>query len=227
MEPYSSISVEILVRRCSESAEPALWEEFVRRFHRVIATVVMRTARKLGDDSRQTVDDLVQETYLKLCVDKFRLLREFEQRHSNAFYGYIKVVAANVVRDHFRGRHSGKRDVPLLTQEANLDSVRSGYQDSCSSVSIERNLLLCEINTHLETCTRGADQKRKCQIFWLYYRAGLSAAAIAALPTVGLTTKGVESLILRITRDVRVLMCGSRAVDKGRDEQVDEGILPA
>jgi RNA polymerase sigma-70 factor (ECF subfamily) len=227
MEPYSSISAEVLVRRCSESAEPALWEEFVRRFHRVIATVVMRTARNLGDGSRQTIDDLVQETYLKVCQDKCRLLREFDLRHTDAFYGFIKVIAANVVRDHFRARRSGKRDVDLLTPGADLDSVGSEKQDFGGSVSIERTLLLREIDAHLEACTRGPDQKRKCQIFWLYYRAGLSAAAIAVLPTVGLTTKGVESLILRITRDVRLRMCGPQAIEREPDKQVDKGILPA
>ena len=69
METYSSISTQELVRRCSASRNPEAWEEFVRRFHRLIATVVLRTAGKLGDSSRQTADDLIQETYLRLCKD--------------------------------------------------------------------------------------------------------------------------------------------------------------
>jgi len=48
-------------------------------------------------------------------------------------------------------------------------------------------------------------------VFWLYYRAGFTASAIASLPTVGLTTKGVESLIFRLTRIVRENLAGPLA----------------
>jgi len=37
---------------------------------------------------------------------------------------------------------------------------------------------------------------RDCAIFWLYYRQGLTAKAIAQLPDIGLTVKGVEKYIV-------------------------------
>jgi RNA polymerase sigma-70 factor (ECF subfamily) len=40
-------------------------------------------------------------------------------------------------------------------------------------------------------------------IFLLYYRQGLTASEIAALPALGLTTKGVESIIARLTHMIR------------------------
>jgi hypothetical protein len=80
MESYSSISIEELVRRCTASRSPEAWEEFVRRFHRLIAAVILRTASRLCEASKQTVDDLIQETYLKLCADDFRVLRGFENK---------------------------------------------------------------------------------------------------------------------------------------------------
>ena len=52
MESYSSLSIEELVRRCSASRSADAWEEFVRRFHRLIATVILRTAARLGDSSK-------------------------------------------------------------------------------------------------------------------------------------------------------------------------------
>src|SRR5580658_950916 len=118
METYASLSIENLVRRCATSHSPEAWQEFVRRFHRLIATVTLRTAGRLGDASKQTVDDLIQETYLKLCADDFRILRSFEQQHPDAFTGYIKVVTANVVRDHFKSAHSKKRGAGNLEQLA-------------------------------------------------------------------------------------------------------------
>ena len=148
MESYSSLSIEELVRRCSASRSADAWEEFVRRFHRLIATVILRTASRLGDSSKQTVDDLIQETYLKLCADDFRILRSFEQQHPDAFIGYVKVVAANVARDHFKSFHTKKRGAGHVEQ-LEEDFVPLAADDSAGSPqSIERAILIQEI-THL------------------------------------------------------------------------------
>ena len=142
MESYSSLSIEELVRRCSASRSADAWEEFVRRFHRLIATVILRTAARLGDSSRQTVDDLIQETYLKLCADDFRILRSFEQQRPDAFIGYVKVVAANVARDHFKSFHTRKRGAGHVEQ-LEVDFVPLAGDDSAGSPqSIERAVLI-------------------------------------------------------------------------------------
>ena len=227
MESYSSISIEELVRRCSASRSAEAWEEFVRRFHRLIATVILRTASRLGDSSKQTVDDLIQETYLKLCADNFRILRSFEQHHPGAFTGYVKVVTANVVRDHFKTSHTQKRGSGHL-ERIEEDFVPPAGEDSLGSPkSIERAVLIQEIARHLELSVAGPEQERNRQIFWLHYRAGLSARAIAELPGIGLSTKGVESIILRVTRDLRQRMAQPRLAVHDQVQPAPEGFLPA
>jgi RNA polymerase sigma-70 factor (ECF subfamily) len=47
------------------------------------------------------------------------------------------------------------------------------------------------------------ESKRDRTIFWLYYRQGFSAREIAELPGLGLTQKGVESCIHRLTNMLR------------------------
>jgi RNA polymerase sigma-70 factor (ECF subfamily) len=143
---YASVSPEELVLACRQTDDVAAWREFVCRFHRLIATVALRVARRWGESSPQLIDDLVQETYLKLCGDNFRMLRKFKSDHPDAFCGYLNVVTANLVHDHF---------------------------------------------------------KRDRKLFWLYYRVGLTADAIAGLQSIGLSTKGVESNLLRLTRLLR------------------------
>jgi RNA polymerase sigma-70 factor (ECF subfamily) len=227
MESYSSISIEELVRRCAASRSAEAWEEFVRRFHRLIATVIIRTANRLGDSSKQTVDDLIQETYLKLCADNFRILRSFEQQHPDAFTGYVKVLTANVVRDHFRSFHTKKRGAGHLEQIGE-DFVPAAGEDSAGSPkSIERAVLILEITHHLDICLAGPDQERNRQIFWLHYRAGFSARAIADLPGIGLTTKGVESIIMRVTKDVRERVADPRLGLQNQIQREPEGFLPA
>ena len=227
MESYSSISIEELVRHCAVSRTPEAWEEFVRRFHRLIATVTIRTASRLGDSSKQTVDDLIQETYLKLCADDFRVLRSFEQHHPDAFTGYVKVVTANVVRDHFKASYTKKRGAGHLEQMED-DFVPAAGEDSAGSAkSIERAVLIQEITRHLDICADGPDKERNTRIFWLHYRAGLSARAIADLAGIGLTTKGVESIIIRITKELRERMAEPKFGVQDQVRRGPEGFLPA
>jgi RNA polymerase sigma-70 factor (ECF subfamily) len=55
------------------------------------------------------------------------------------------------------------------------------------------------------------NQERDRTVFWLYYQQGFSAKAIAALPSIGLSEKGVESAILRLTREVRNRLATTRS----------------
>jgi RNA polymerase sigma-70 factor (ECF subfamily) len=224
---YSSISIEELLRRCSASGEIDAWGEFVRRFHRLIAIVVLRTANRLGDCPPQTADDLIQETYLKLCADNCRLLRNFDERHPNAFPGFVKVVAANVVRDHFKASYSRKRGDHKVESISEATVPAAGDDSIGSPKKIERAVLIQEVQDHLEFCGAGEEHDRNVRIFWLYYRAGLSAGAIAALPGMGLTTKGVESTLLRITKELRARMTASNPVRKDPSQNLAKGVSPA
>src|SRR5260221_3887112 len=107
MDPRK-LSAQELVSYCLDSQDQAAWTEFVRRFQPLIAGVVTKCLFKRKRPKPDLIDDLVQETYLKLCANDFKALRNFTFRHDNAFFGFLKVVAANVVEDYFRGTDSKK-----------------------------------------------------------------------------------------------------------------------
>ena len=223
MGPYSSLSVEELVRRCANSGEIAAWEEFVRRFHRLIAKVILRTCDRFGDSSNRTVDDLIQDTYLKLCAHHFRLLREFDHRHPNAFLGFLQVVARNVARDFFK-RKRIETDVEPLPE---YHTPGLNLKSPDDHLLVERKLLIQEVERHVDVCVKGPDQDRNRRIFWLRHQAGLSAAEIARLPGINLTHKGVESLNMRILHCVRERMAARKPEQPDTKPKPDEGILPA
>ena len=142
-----------------------VWEEFVRRFHRLIASVVLRTATRFGDSSRQTVDDLIQETYLKLCAGQYRVLRNFEEQHPDAFLGYIKVLAANVVRDHFKASYSQKRGANQVDEIKDEFVAAAGEDSTGSPKSIERAVLIQEVKHHLAFCLHRAGSETQPKHF--------------------------------------------------------------
>ena len=225
MATLSSISIEELVRRCASSSDPELWQEFVNRLHSLIAKIVYRVAAQMGDCSCQTVDDLIQETYLRLCAKDCQVLRNFEHRHDRAFLNFIQVIAANVTRDHFRSAYVRKTTRIPSDDATGEDLLPATAESAGSSKTIEREILIREVECHLEKCTTGPDQERNRKIFWLYYRTGLSASEIAALPGIGLATKGVETLILRMGKEVRCCLAESR--DHAKSVRTHEGTLPA
>jgi RNA polymerase sigma-70 factor (ECF subfamily) len=193
-----------LIRACAELGDGAAWEEFVARFRIPISLAIKRTACRWGKDPAQLVDDLLQETYLKLCADKCRLLFEFAQQHPDeAVLGYIKTIAINVTHDHFKSLHSRKRGAGETDQL--LDDFEPVAQGGSfgGPEAMEREVFLKQVHEQLQTCAAGSNQERDCLIFWFYYLQGMTAKAIAALATVKLTAKGVEAVIYRLTRCVR------------------------
>ena len=205
-----SISVEQLIRACAESNDPDAWREFVARFNRPISLSIIRTAYRWGEILQDVVDDLVQETYLKLCADKCRRLREFAEKHPESVVGYVKTIAVNVTHDHFKSVHSQKRGSGEISQPIEGLEPQSHGGSLGNQDAMEREILLREVERCLETRSKGPDRERDRLIFWLYYQQGIAAKAIATLPTIGLTAKGVESIILRLTRLVREHMVDMR-----------------
>jgi RNA polymerase sigma-70 factor, ECF subfamily len=197
------MSLEELLKACAENGSAADWEEFVRRFHTIIAAVALRTAQRWGNAPSSLVDDLIQETYLKICRHRTRLLSEFTPHHPEAFYGYLKVVTANVVHDHFRAERSQKRGSGRPEESVDEVPVAACYAMTSSTENAERDILLKEVDTALCSSLAGKERMRDRAIFWLYYRYGLSALEIAFLPSISLTVKGVESVIHRLTQLVR------------------------
>jgi RNA polymerase sigma-70 factor, ECF subfamily len=206
---YAQLSSIDLIRICIGSSDERAWTEFISRFQVVIASAVLRTARLWGDPSRAQLDDLIQDTYLKLCDDNYRLLRAFRPRQEDSIYGYLKVVAANIVHDRFKAERAQKRGASQTESDGELLNVASaaGVDDSFEIVS--RRLQLEQIERVLRRVNDGKDHERNRTIFWLRHRQGLTASEIAAIPAIGLTTEGVETVLLRLTSMIRSHIIGS------------------
>lgn len=197
---YSDLSHSDLVQACLASDEDA-WTEFTVRYSPVISLAVLRTARRWGDTSKPLLEDLVGDTYAKLFANNFALLRNFEFRTENAIFGFLKVVATNVVHDHFRRIHNKKHGDEVPMEDVYL-SPDPPIPSNTATEEIERNVLIKEVEDVLWEVT-GPEGERDRTIFWFHHRYGFTAEAIAELQYLGLTVKGVESVIYRVTKAVR------------------------
>jgi RNA polymerase sigma-70 factor (ECF subfamily) len=185
------------------AVSPERWETFVSRIHGLIAGMVARTLRQSATTPvPDLVDDLVQDTYLKLCADNLAALRRFRGGRPEALVAYLRAVAFSVTRDHLRAAVTEKRGsgrVDSLDADPAAVPAASGSADA----SLDRQVLLNQIDRWLAGEGGAPTSRRDRWIFWLYYRHGLTARAIASIPSVGLTAKGVESTLHRLTSAAR------------------------
>lgn len=207
---YQVLADDDLVRECAAHSCPEAWEEFIRRFQPQIATVVARACREWGEARQEVKEDLIQNTYLKLWANNCSVLKRYEPRHQNSFRGYLKVVSANLVYDWFRKEHPIDDKTDELKPDIN--PTRGSHGDD--------EIFFHEVDDILRQRGDGPAEERERAIFWLYYRQGLTAREIAAIPALNLTVKGVESCIFRLTMYVKRKLLGG---DPGKNPG---GILP-
>jgi RNA polymerase sigma-70 factor, ECF subfamily len=197
---YLNRSPADLVRLCAEKDQLA-WEEFVRRYHRPMALVILRVLRRQGELSTALLDDLLQETYVALCANDYRLLRHFVERHRDSLAALLRVVAANVTHDQIRARSCLKRGGDRNQAYADLQLIDSATPGD-EAKRIEREIQLDEIDRLLQRAPKPISCRDR-DIFWLHFRAGMSARAISELPFIQLTAKGVETSLYRTLEFIR------------------------
>src|SRR5690349_12334255 len=154
------IPIRELLHLCLGSDDQERWQQFVRRTQPLIANVIINTLRRWREPSPSLVDDLIQETYLKLFANDRKALRGIRNEYENTILGYLKVVASNVTRDHFRQPANKTVEVELA------DPVLPPSPDGFDRIQFMR--LKDQIDARLEklpaeTCARDR------MIFWLYY----------------------------------------------------------
>src|SRR5580658_4693722 len=112
----SRTSVNELAKACAHSVDAAEWGEFVRRCTPLASLVALRISRMwVSDPSPATVDDIVQEVFLKLCEQERRILRDFKPRGEDSFFALLRVITASVANDYFRRQNSEKRGGKVVT----------------------------------------------------------------------------------------------------------------
>ena len=200
---YSSLTLKDLICLCAGPRDEEAWEEFVARMGKPIRAIITRTAALWGSPSLWVVDDLIQVTYLKLWDGGRNLLRDFAIQRPEAILAYLKKTAANTTHDYFKHRvcHSSGGDRPHVST-SDIDP-QAGAELHGSPDTIDFGVFLREIDEHLRHCLTGSDPERDRTIFWLYFRQGMTTQEIASLAGIGLTAKGVGSVIDRLKDSIR------------------------
>jgi len=194
------IPIRELLQLCLDTDAEEHWREFVRRTQPLIASVIINTVRRWKQPAPSLVDDLIQNTYVKLLDNDRKALRSIKNEYENAIFGFLKVVASNVVQDHFRKPVNKADEVEVS------DAVLPPGHDERERLEFSDKKK--EVQKILATLSSSETYERDVAIFWFFYEQGYTAKEISLLPNVGLTVKGVEAVTLRLTRYLRERLDG-------------------
>ena len=187
------MTIAEILEACLNTSDQGAWIEFVQRFQPLIAASVFRVMRRYGASHAPLADDLIQETYLRLCRNNCRALRTFEARHESALLGYLKVVATTVAIDYFRAQSSQKRRVVM---EEEVDHSEVG---AAPFHLIEQSALLEELDRFL-ACSQ---TKKGPNDLLALLSSGLFGKGYRRYTNFWLDAEGIESCIYRLTQLLR------------------------
>jgi len=191
-----------LAQLCAYSADAPEWEEFVRVAMPVVGLAARRVCEVWGDRSTATVNEIVQEVFVKLCEDDRRVLREFEDRGEDSFLKLLRIITATVGTDHFRKLKAEKRGGSFAASSVEPRAVADDLHDARATRALEILGLYAQLDGLLRLYPNKVSARDR-RLFWLHYNLGMTAEAISRIPTMGLSSKGVESALMRLTRLLR------------------------
>ena len=196
---YSGCSLQEVAKACLETGTEEAWCEFVRRTQTDLSGTVRRACFRYRLDPYEHSDDLVQGVYLKLVEKPFKLLKRLACLDDKGIILYLRAVATNRTTDLYR--RLGKQAENLFSTDS-LESLNQELPDN-NPIDADRTLMFQKVNQIVSESLSGPNAVRDRAVFWLYFREGLSARQIAAVPGIGLSESDVEVLLRRLIRILR------------------------
>jgi RNA polymerase sigma-70 factor (ECF subfamily) len=86
------------------------WDGFVRRYAGLIVSAVRGVARDQAE-----AEDLVQDVFLRLCKDGFRLMRSYDPARAG-LSTWLTIVARSTARDALRRKHLPSTPIDLVPE---------------------------------------------------------------------------------------------------------------
>ncbi len=181
-----------LLERCLRD-DPVAWQALADHLRPCVVRVL---ARALARVDRAAIEDLEQETWLRLLAQDRAQLRQAAAMSVAAVERLATTIALNLVRDHCR-KIAVRKAIPVDTLVPLFARESPGPESL-----VTRAERLARSRPTAEDLAGSTDPQRDLLIWTAYYEDGATPREIAALE-LGISLKGIESVIHRLTQKVR------------------------
>jgi len=123
------MKIRDLISQCLNNNKKA-WEEFVYTYSKFIKNVLYRYLNNSND-----IDDIMQEIFLRLLKNNFKILKNFKGETEFSFLSYLKSITVSTCKNYIK--KNWKRDVPI--DEANISDIAYNPVDTIlKKISVKR-----------------------------------------------------------------------------------------
>jgi RNA polymerase sigma-70 factor (ECF subfamily) len=191
---FSNLPTRELLDYCLKTGDEMAWREFDKKLRPTICGSVKK--KLLSKNIKSGVEqELVQDTYVKLCAHDRRALRNLRWDNDESIFKYAKVVAHSAVED-WRAKNK------IFQDPKGIDDLVTSYQVKGQPVDLA--ILRGQIDRCLQAMASQPNFERDRAIFWYFFRWGYHASEIAGLPAVNLSVRKVENILQKLVRFVRL-----------------------
>jgi RNA polymerase sigma-70 factor (ECF subfamily) len=166
------------------------WERLVELY----APLVYHWCRR-SQLSPEDTADVFQEVFRAVSTHIAEFRRD---RPGDSFRGWLRTIARNKIRDHFRRLHDQPRAVGGTDAQQRMQAVPEAVLDEDDPS--EQNVIRRQLHRALEMI-RGEFEDRTWQAFWLVQMDGRATDEVGA--ELGMTAAAVRKAKLRVLRRLR------------------------
>jgi RNA polymerase sigma-70 factor (ECF subfamily) len=148
-----------------------------------------------SDEFARYADDWIQDVFTKLVQNDGRIVRSFRGTTEISVCAFLSSIAVSVVSDQLRSQRALCRAAQVVPFDE-LTELNAPAADGEARVSAL--LAWIDIERILQADGQSKTPERDLLIFKLYFVEGLSAREIASIPSMNLTTSGLEKVLNRV-----------------------------
>jgi len=189
-----------LLERCLSGNDEADWDQFVRRYSRLIWSSIHKTFRASAFSHQpEDVEDIFGALFLSLVEDDFRKLRLFQSRNACSLSTWLAVVTVHATIDFMRRQRTCPHAASLHDDPVFAETI----PDSLPNVE----QLLMQAQKH-ESVVRSISELsgHDREVYELLYVQGVSPDAAAR--AMGVTTAAVYTRKHRLIERIKKSLDG-------------------
>lgn len=206
---FCNLPVDKLVSLCIDNNAEA-WNEFNRRFHSAIMLYSCREAHKYNLKEPEALE-VVQELFLRLLVNKYKILQEFRGNTEEELSVYLALVIRSIVWERVRKEGTQKRAAKIISlnnpigteDDILLKDILVAGEETSPEWLLDKKIAPQELQLILASILTGPNSSRDAIIFYLHIVNDLSAREISELPNFSMTPTHIQVTIFRTKERLR------------------------
>lgn len=184
-----------LISKCINENDIYAWEEFVRKFSRLVWKSIRKTFYNYSfQHTREDIEDMYNSVFLSLMENDFKKLRQFKNKNDCAVSTWLAIISVRTTIDFLR-KDKSYLSIDTAEEDQNLWEIVPDH-----SQRADRKIETFQNERDFERSVENLPPKDR-MIYDILFRRGISAEDAAEM--LGMTTQSIYTRKHRIIEKIR------------------------